>query len=116
MNATTPDLTTAPPRSGREMLGRYAWLARLADKARAANAGRAGEYVAYCPLSMGFLDQAGVTQEQFEKLVHDGANDDDFVRYFDENVSEAQRDAANQYVLTDMKQHLDKQDEEEGRG
>lgn len=37
-----------PPRSGRELLGRYTWLARLADKARADQAGTEGEYIAYC--------------------------------------------------------------------
>lgn len=35
--------------------------------------------------------------------------------YFDEHVSAAQRDAANRFVLDDMKSHLDEQDAEEGR-
>jgi hypothetical protein len=38
-----PDLSTTPPRSGRERLGRYAWLARLADKVRADHADTAGD-------------------------------------------------------------------------
>jgi hypothetical protein len=115
MNATAPDLTTSFPRSGRDLLGRYAWLARLADKARADHAGTAGDYIAYCGLSTGFLDQAGVTKSDFDRLITDGASDGDLVKYFDEHVSPAQRDAANAFVLDEMKEHLDEQDAEEGR-
>jgi hypothetical protein len=97
------------------MLGRYAWLARLADKVRADHAGTAGDYVAYCGLSTGFLDRAGITVEEFDALIRDDRSDDELATYFDTHVSEARRDAANQYVLTDMKSHLDKQDAEEGR-
>ncbi len=114
MNVTAPDLNTTAPRSGRERLGRYTWLARLADKARADRAGTAGDYIAYCGLSTGFLDRAGVTVDEFDKLIADGASDDDLVRYFDEHVRDAQRDTANHYVLEEMKPHLDKQDAEEG--
>jgi hypothetical protein len=115
MNVTALDLDTTPPRSGREMLGRYAWLARLADKVRADHAGTEGAYVAYCGLSTGFLDRAGVTVDDFDKLIRDGASDADLTKFFDEHVSDAQRDAANRYVLDDMKSHLAEQDAEEGR-
>jgi hypothetical protein len=115
MNATAPDLTTSFPRSGRDLLGGYAWLARLADKARADQAGTAGDYIAYCGLSTGFLDQAGVTKSDFDRLIAEGASDRDLVTYFDEHVSPAQRDAANAFVLDEMKEHLDEQDAEEGR-
>ncbi len=115
MNVAAPDLNTKPPRSGREKLGRYAWLARLADKVRADHAGTEGEYIAYCGLSTGFLDRAGVAVGDFDKLIREGASDADLTRYFDEHVPDAQRDAANRYVLDDMKSHLDKQDAEEGR-
>jgi Domain of unknown function (DUF5069) len=115
MNVAAPDLNSTPPRSGREMLGRYSWLARLADKVRADHAGTEGEYIAYCGLSTGFLDRAGVSVDDFDKLVRDGSSDADLMRYFDEHVSDTQREAANRYVLDDMKSHLDKQDAEEGR-
>src|ERR1700736_934046 len=115
MNVTALDLDTTPPRSGREMLGRYAWLARLADKVRADHAGTQGEYIAYCGLSTGFLDRAGVSVDDFDKLIRDGATDADLTKYFDEHVSDAQRDAPNRSLLDDMKSHLDKQDAEEGR-
>ncbi len=114
MDVAAPDLNTNPPRSGREMLGRYAWLARLADKVRADHAGTEGEYIAYCGLSTGFLERAGVPEDDFDTLIRDGASDEDLSRYFDGHVSDAQREAANRYVLQDMKSHLDEQDAEEG--
>ncbi len=96
------------------MLGRYAWLARLADKVRAQHAGTADGYIAYCGLSMGFLRAAGIARDAFDRLVREGANDDDLVRYFDEHVDDAHREAANEFVLQDMAEHLDQQDAEEG--
>jgi hypothetical protein len=107
------DFNTTAPRSGREMLGRYSWLARLADKVRADHAGTAGEYIAYCGLSMGFLDRAGVSKDDFDKLIRDGSADAELVRYFDEHVDDAHREAANSYVLNDQKAHLDEEDAEE---
>lgn len=115
MNVSAPNLSTTPPRSGRDMLGRYAWLARLADKARADHAGTAGDYVAYCPLSTGFLTRTGVSADDFDKVVRDGASDAELVAYFDAHVSDAHRDAANRFVLETMASHLDEQDAEEGR-
>jgi hypothetical protein len=115
MAATAPDLTKSPPRSGREMLGRYAWLARLADKVRAVHAGTAGDYPGYCPLSMGFLQYAGVTRDAFEALVEQGADDAQLVTYFDRHVSDPQREAANRFVLVECHLYLDEQDAHEGR-
>ncbi|MGP6156414.1 MAG: DUF5069 domain-containing protein [Vulcanimicrobiaceae bacterium] len=115
MNVAAPDLNTTPPRSGREKLGRYAWLARLADKVRAEHAGSGGDYVAYCGLSRAFLERTCVSEADFDKLIRGGASDADLTRYFDEHVSDAQREAANRYVLEDMKSNLDEQDAEEGR-
>lgn len=112
---TAPDLTHDVPRPGREKLGSYAWLARLADKARAEQAGTGGEYVTYCAISTGFLERAGVPQPAFEKLIDQHASDAELQRYFDEHVSDAQREAANRFVLDDMRERLDEQDAEEAR-
>jgi hypothetical protein len=114
VNTTAPDLSKTPPRPGRTMLGGYAWLGRLADKARAQHAGTEGEYVAYCPLSMGFLRAAGIARNEFDALIGKNASDDELVRFFDERVTPEKRDAANRFVLEDMASHLDQQDAEEG--
>ena len=115
MNTTALDLTQNPPRSGREMLGGYAWLARLADKVRAEQAGTQGDYVAYCPLSIGFLQRTGVGRNAFDALIAQGSSDEELVRYFDRHVSGEQRDEANEYVLEERRLNLDEQDAEEGR-
>jgi hypothetical protein len=115
MTTTAPDLSSAFPRSGRELLGRYSWLGRLADKVRADHAGTAGEYVAYCPISMGFLERTGIARDAFDSLVEQGADDQKLVTYFDRHVSDDQRDSANQFVLEESRGHLDAQDAEEGR-
>ncbi|HEY5258252.1 MAG TPA: DUF5069 domain-containing protein [Candidatus Baltobacteraceae bacterium] len=111
---TAPDLSKQAPRSGRETLGRYAWLARLADKARAQHAGTQGEYIAYCPLSMGFLDRTGVSKDAFETMIAHEYDDDRLVTYFDEHVTDEQRAQANRFVLDEHADDLDKQDAEEG--
>ena len=110
-----PDFSKAPPRSGRDMLGRYAWLARLADKARAEFAGTNTDYVAYCPMSRGFLEKAGVSENVFEQMIEQGATDEQLVSYFDKHVSDQNREAANRFILEDSASHLDAQDAEEGR-
>jgi hypothetical protein len=115
MTVTAPDLNTSFPRAGRELLGGYTWLARLADKVRADHAGTGGEYIAYCGLSTGFLDRAGVSVDEFDALIKKDASDADLVSYFDKHVDDAHREAANNYVLNDQKAHLDKQDAEEGK-
>jgi hypothetical protein len=110
-----PDLRARPPRSGRETLGRYTWLARLADKARAAHAQTNGDYVAYCPLSIGFLEHAGVSQEVFDQLIEQGASDEQLISYFDKHVSTQSRESANRFILDEHASNLDEQDAEEGR-
>lgn len=114
MALTIPDLRSSVPRSGKETLGRYAWLARLADKARAEHAGTNGEYVAYCPLSMGFLNRAGVSEDDFKRLVEQGASDEQLIAYFDRHVSDEARERANRFVLEEHRASLDEQDAEEG--
>ena len=115
MSVTAPDLAHGVPRSGRDLLGGWAWLARLADKVRAAQAGTAGEYVAYCPLSMGFLRAAGISRSDFDQLVSEGAGDAELAHWFDRHSSPERKDAANAFVLEEHAESLDAQDQEEGR-
>lgn len=114
---TIPDLTKSPPRPGRQMLGgRYAWLARLADKVRAQHAGTNGDYEAYCPLSKAYLRAAGITESEFDALIDQGAGDGDIVAYFDEHVDTPHREAANRLVLQEHANALERQDAEERAG
>ncbi|GAC1310867.1 MAG: hypothetical protein NVSMB21_19440 [Vulcanimicrobiaceae bacterium] len=109
------DLTTEFPRSGRVEVGGYAWLARLADKARSEEASQGGEYVAYCPLSLGWLERVGVSRIDVHERIRSGASDDELVRFLDGRVAPEQKAAGNRFVLEEMGSHLDEQDEQEGR-
>lgn len=97
------------------MLGHYAWLARLADKVRAEQAGMAGDYKGYCEVSIGFLERTGVSQNAFDALVAQGADDERLVTYFDRHVSPQRREMANRFILEEHAGELDRQDEQEGR-
>jgi hypothetical protein len=114
MSVIAPDFTKAPPRRGREMLGSYAWLARIADKIRAMKAGTASDYVGYCGLSRGFLERCGVPQDDFDALIENGATDGELVVYFDQHVPPELRDTANRFVLEEKAANLDQQEVEEG--
>jgi hypothetical protein len=114
MSVTAPDFSKAPPRRGREMLGNWSWIARMADKFRADRAGTGADYIAYCGLSKAFLAATGVTYDEFNALIIQGATDDQLVEYFDGHCSDAQREAANHVVLHDKAANLDQQEIEEG--
>lgn len=110
-----PDLTRDAPRSGRDMLGEFSWLARLADKVRADQAGKAGDYVAYCPITEGFLERTGVTHDQFDSIVEQGGSDEQILAFFHRHVSSEQRENANTFILEHNRKQLDDLDAEEGR-
>jgi len=102
------------PRRGREALGGYYWLARVIDKGRASAAGTIHDYIYPCHMDCGVFERWGITTVQFDELLRRQDNDDDIVRWLDERVSAAQRDAANNWVLREKAANLDRQDAEEG--
>ena len=132
------------PRSGRDMLGGVAFLARSIDKMRAHIAGTAGDYVAMRGLSQRVYDLYGLTAEQFMELVREGGDDEAVLRRLQERGTKqpTQQDiqAHNETVLsrgpqdeegmqrmranleklgfgdrTDVNTHVDAEDLEEGR-
>jgi hypothetical protein len=60
VNLSAPDLTLHPPRSPRVKLGGFVHLPRLLDKARAAAAGKLGEFIYPCPLDNRFFAFTGL--------------------------------------------------------
>src|SRR5690242_4646983 len=85
------DLTRDVPRSGRQQLSGFAWLGRMADKARAKQAGTLGEYISLCPFDKGFLSRAGVAEDEFLELIARDATDDEIGSYFERHVAPGQR-------------------------
>lgn len=75
------DLRTAYPRSMRKKLAGHVHLARMLDKARAAQVGTLGEYIFPCPLDDRLLEFAGITADQFLEAVR-GRNDEAMADWF----------------------------------
>jgi uncharacterized protein DUF5069 len=109
------DLRRDVPRSGREGLAGFAWLGRMADKARAKKAGMLGDYLSLCPLDKGFLARTGIADDMFLELIAQGMTDEELGSYFERHVGVKQRDDANHWVLLDMAEHLNALDREERR-
>ena len=115
-NSAKPlDLDREVPRSGREMIAGFAWLGRAADKARAKQAGMLGDYHSLCPMDKGFLARAGITEDEFHELIRRGVTDEELGMHFEYHVGPANRKAANDWILNDMREHLDSLDREESR-
>ena len=114
MTMDAPDLTKSPPRRGRELLGGYVWLARVADIARAQIAGTQGDYVAYDKITTAWLERLSLAQNTFNAVVEMGADDDFLVMFMNRRVDNARRDKVNRFILEEHRADLDKQDREEG--
>jgi hypothetical protein len=102
------------PRPGRDTLGGFLWLRRVADKARAAAAGTIHDYIYPCPMDKGVFERWGITSEQFERALAAHQTDDSILAWLKERVGDAQRDAANRWVGVEKASNLDRQDAEEG--
>ncbi len=76
-----PDLTRHPPRSPRSMLGGYAHLPRLLDKARAVAAGKAGDFHYNCPFDQKFFEFTGLHHTAFMAEIKKGKSDSEMLAY-----------------------------------
>lgn len=103
------------PRRGREPLGgNVLWLARIFDKARASANGTIHDYIYPCPMDKGVLERWGVTPEQFDAAVKLSATDEQILRWLHERTTFEQIEAANQWLLSEKIENLERQDSEEG--
>jgi hypothetical protein len=81
VNYRAPDLTRHPPRSPRSMLGGYAHLPRLLDKARAVAAAKAGEFHYNCPFDQKFFEFTGLDHKAFMAEIRKGKSDSEMLAY-----------------------------------
>lgn len=89
INSSAPDFTQHPPRSPRVRLGGYVHLPRLLDKARAAAAGKLGEYIYPCPLDKRFFAYTSVDPEAFLAAVKSGKGDVEMLAWVNEHARPA---------------------------
>jgi hypothetical protein len=101
------------PRSGRETLGGFLWLARAFDKARATQNGTLGDYDYPCPLDRGVFDRWGITARAFDAALDSCETDDEILAWVRARVTAEHRDAANRW-LEGKRASLDRLDAEEG--
>jgi hypothetical protein len=102
------------PRRGRLPMGRYLWLARVFDKARAHAAGTIGEYIYPCPMDRGMMERWGVTPDEFDAVVARCSDDAAILRWARQTISDDAADAANSWLCVEKCENLDRQDGEEG--
>lgn len=102
------------PRRGRLPLGRFLWLARIFDKARAAADETIHDYVYPCPIDQGMLSRWGTTPDAFNGLIKQCGDDAALLSWADKNIPGEAIDQANSWLVTEKFENLDRQDREEG--
>ena len=102
------------PRRGRTPLGGFLWLARVFDKGRASVAGTIHDYIYPCPLDQGVFKHWGITDAEFDEAMRASKDDAALLAWIGSKVSMQRRDAANEWILREKSQSLDRQDREEG--
>lgn len=70
------------PRGRDVVLGGIPWLARVADKARAKADGTIGDYIYPCPIDRRFLEEAGLSADEFMQLAVENKTDEQLVEAF----------------------------------
>lgn len=102
------------PRRGRQAIGDALWLLRASDKGRAAAAGTIHDYVYPCPMDRGMMERWRITQDEFEDALQRNRNDELLYAWFTGRVRPEDIRAANEWLLAEKVENLDRQDAEEG--
>jgi hypothetical protein len=101
------------PRRGRDAIGGTLWLKRVADKGRAAAAGTIHDYIYPCPMDLGVMTRWGITPKEFDAALELNATDDALHAWLRSKASEERVRAANEWLLSEKRENLDRQDAEE---
>lgn len=105
------------PRPGRLPLGSgFLWLARVFDNARAHAEGTIHDYIYPCPMDQGMFSRWGITANDFNRAIAEHRDDAAIARWADATIPKERREAANQWLVTERVENLDRQDREEGAG
>lgn len=101
------------PRPGRAALGEYLWLARVFDKARASAAGTIHDYIYPCPVDQGVLERWGSSPEEFNQVIAIHRDDESILKWAQAAIPAERRAAANEWLVSERIENLDRQDREE---
>ena len=106
----------AYPRSGRHLKGRFMWLLRVYDKARAKAAGTHFGYIYPCPIDRGMMKRWGITPSEFNAAIAAHKDDASIYAWLEPRVSDEAIDRANKWLVEKWTANLDRQDGEERGG
>jgi Domain of unknown function (DUF5069) len=101
------------PRRGREAMGDALWLLRAADKGRASAAGTIYDYVYPCPMDKGMMERWRVTTDEFDDALQRNPSDELLYTWFTQRVRPEHVREANEWLLRERTENLDRQDAEE---
>jgi hypothetical protein len=102
------------PRRARFEIDGFLWLARVFDKARAAQNGTIHDYIYPCPMDRGVFDRWGITSRMFDAALDSCNTDEEILTWIRARVTDRQRDDANRWLLEYRVAALDLLDTEEG--
>ncbi len=102
------------PRRGRDAIDGVLWLKRVSDKARAAAAGTIFDYIYPCPMDKGVMERWGITPGEFDAAISKHATDAELLAWLRKRVSQDRVERANEWLLNEKIENLDRQDSEEG--
>lgn len=91
------DLTRGFPRSPKEKLGGLVWLPRLIDKAKAALAGKLGDYRYNCPMDERFFAFLGLRADEFLAAVRDRDGDAAVLEWVQERAGPLRRESVAEF-------------------
>jgi Domain of unknown function (DUF5069) len=101
------------PRRGRDTMGDAMWLLRVADKGRASAAGTIHDYIYPCPMDKGMMERWKITADEFDDALQRYPNDALLYEWFLKRVRPDDVRAANEWLVGERTENLDRQDAEE---
>lgn len=101
------------PRRGREAIGDALWLLRASDKGRAAAAGTIYDYIYPCPMDQGAMERWRITPAEFDDALRQNKTDAELFDWFTQRVRPEDVRSANEWLVTERLENLDRQDAEE---
>jgi hypothetical protein len=102
------------PRRARHEIDGFLWLARVFDKARAAQDDTIHDYIYPCPMDRGVFDRWGITSRMFDAALDSCDTDSGILAWIRARVTDERRDDANRWLLGEKGANLDRLDAEEG--
>ncbi len=101
------------PRSGRHKLGKFYWLARAFDKARASADDTIFDYIYPCPMDQGVFERWGISPADFDRAIRDHRDDEAILAWAQSRVSDDRIERANSWLVKEKLENLERQDREE---